>query len=171
MVNKDEFEDFEPAVNNIEYKKFRPGALILEFGPMFIALISGLLGVDAIYLMSMLLLSLIYTFGGWYIFKAEKYNVFDIIWATIAGMCISILINGILFYSMSWEGADLMLISCMTTLIFGLFGSILLLALKLNLVDNKAYQFTFSQKIFSRFAALAVIYLAFGMSRSFFELF
>lgn len=145
-----------------DYKRFRLRAILLELVPILLILLSFLINNKQLKILGFSTTSLIYLFAGWYLFKAAKYKVWDILWATFFGLLIAVHLVGILFYSAELPGGEEMLMVGYIALLAGLFFSIGFLIIKYAISKNKEYEFTMSLKVFSRFLILFLLSYVMG---------
>ncbi|MGB0863706.1 MAG: hypothetical protein ACPG19_14160 [Saprospiraceae bacterium] len=86
--------------------EYRTGAMLLEGVPMFLLILCLLIGNKRLLSFAGFLLSFTYLFGGWYIFKGDKYRAKDIILVTVSIFFTLFQIPLIfLFKIMHWPGA------------------------------------------------------------------
>ena len=115
-------------------------------------------------------LSLIYFFGGWYIFKTERHKWYNVLISTIAGLFIAIILLGPMFYTMNWEGYQELLIVGTISVIFFLILSFLLAVIRTLISENKKSEIGMSWKIFSRFLILFLVYFLTDMAGPYLDL-
>ena len=147
----------------IKFNKFRILPLILEFTPLLIAIVGILINNESMITFGFCLISIIYVTLGWYLFKGLKFSIFNIFIATFFGNGLAVVLLGILFYIMKWDFFEEMIISGHTTLFFCFALSLIYMAIKYFTSKNKEYEFTNSQKIFSRYLFLIIIFYSTGM--------
>jgi len=114
MNSENILDDQQVDKQPIEVKKHRPLAFILELLPLtvFIVALAANIRPREIVVYSWMALTFIYIFGGWYLFKAGKYRIKDIIFVEIVAIFLFIpLPAGMLFKVMSWPGANEMIVS------------------------------------------------------------
>lgn len=89
-----------------EQVKHRIGAITLEVVPILLLILSFFMGNKELLVLATFSLAFIYLFGGWYIFKGDKYRAKDIILVTVSIFFTLFQIPLILLFKiMSWPGA------------------------------------------------------------------
>lgn len=157
-----ELENAETSSAN--YSRFRLLPLIIEFIPVLILLLAFLIDSPQLKTVGFLGGTIIYVFLGWYLFKSNKYKVWDILFASFFGLIISIVLIGILFYVNNLPNGKEMLMIGHLTLNYGLIFSLVYMIVKYSISKNKKYEFTMSQKIFSRFLLLFILFYSLGLN-------
>ena len=99
------------------FSLLRPLPMIIEGLPIFICIVGVIASNEFLITLGFCTLVLVYTFLSWYLFKAKKFNPWDIIAGIILGNGLSVILLGVLFYIQNWEGLDLLAITSHTTLI------------------------------------------------------
>ncbi len=104
---------------SIPLKRHRPLAIILEVIPLILFTIALFTGAWRGIILSFVTLAAIYLFGGWYIFKADKYRTQDIIFVELVVIFSVIpLLSALLYKILSWPGANEMLYAASYLFIF-----------------------------------------------------
>lgn len=146
------------------YKRFRPLAMILETIPFLVILAGYLLDIHQLKIIGVFLAVGVYILGGWFLFKGQNHNIWQILIATVAGFFLSVVILGFLFEELKWEfGKEMVLVSTFT-LNFCFSLSLLYMTLRLMSSKSRPYQFSMSVKIFSRFFLLVIFLYASGLN-------
>lgn len=115
--------------------------------------------------------AMVYLAMSWYLFKAERFKVFDVIVTVISGMGISVVLQGMLFKLMYWPGEPEMMIVGYSTLLFSFALSIVYFLVKYFTVENRQYEWTNSIKLLSRFMILFLLFEVLGLDEHFMNLF
>ena len=96
-----DLESFEPKPIH------RVVRILLEVVPLLVGIVGYFLGFLAFFVQMIILLTAIYVFAGWYIFKTDRYKAVDIIFTELSIIIfLTPSIFGILFKIMSWPGGD-----------------------------------------------------------------
>jgi hypothetical protein len=151
VLNKKAFQvPIEPV------KKHRIGAIILEITPI-LSIITGVVIADGQFMiLSGLALSTIYIFGGWYIFKGDKYRGKDIVLATITAIFAFFpMIASIVYKIPSWPGANEMFV--ISKYIFPIF--IIICVIWYFYHSKRLLEWRFSLKLLSRILLLFLFQL------------
>ena len=170
MKNTDQILDAE-IEEPIVYNRFRPLAFILELVPSFIALLGMVANIPELTTVGFCTLAVIYFPLGFYIFKAEKFKIVDVLLSLFFGMGLATVVLPILFAVQDWPYQDEMLIVGTQTVFLCLFLSLIHTGIKMSKSSNKEFEFTMSLKILSRWIFYFLIYWIFGLNQAFFDLF
>ncbi len=150
---------------------FRPLAIILEWGPLLVAFLGWVLNVPDLLVIGLSTAAMMYLAMSWYLFKAERFKIFDVIVAVISGMGISVVLQGVLFKLMYWAGEPEMSIIGYSTLLFSFALSIVYFLVKYFTVEYREYEWTNSIKLLSRFMILFLLFEVLGLDEHFMNLF
>ncbi|MFK7924316.1 MAG: hypothetical protein AB8H47_20330 [Bacteroidia bacterium] len=148
------------------YQRFRLPAILVEGIPLTLMVMGLMLGINKLKVISFMTTAFLYMSVSFYLFKAEKYKVLDVIAAIFAGLMIAIILIGYLFQLMDWPNGVEMLTISKLSLNFGLLFSGLLVLAKNLKVQRRPFEFTMSLKLFSRFLILLIYFYASGMHQS-----
>jgi len=160
----------KPQNTSIEpYERFRVNALLFEFLPLALGFLGAILGNVKMINAGFITSAFVYFLLCWYLFKAEDYNVLDAIVALLFGMCLSIITLIIPYQLKDMEDKESLFYGGFIAIVIGLIFSLLLLFFKRKDQENWEFEYTMSQKIFSRFVMFLLIYLVLGMHQPFFE--
>jgi hypothetical protein len=157
--------DHEEIPKPVNFRMYRPLALFLEFGPLLIAFIGWTLNLPDLVVIGLSTAAMVYFATSWYLFKAEKFKVFDVIVAVVGGMGISVVLYGILFKLMYWPGEPEMVAIGYSTLLFCFAMSIINFLVKYFTVDLRYYEWRNSIKLLSRFMWLFILYQVMGLDK------
>ena len=160
-----------PLTEKPIYNKYRPLPLLLEFFPLFVGLIGILFKTEEMITLGLLAATMVYTFLSWYLFKALKYSIWDILVAIFFGLGMAVVLLGVLFYCQDWEGMKEMVFAGYMTLLVCLPIALLYAAIRFFVVKDRQYEFTMSWKILSRFLVLFIIHHLFGLHSFFYNIF
>lgn len=144
--------------NSAEYQRFRLWAILIEWIPLIIFFLGALLGIRQLTALSMMLMFGSYAFMGWYIFRAERYTIGNIVFGTLFGLILAIVLTGMCFYFNEWNGWEGMMAIGNMTLVFG-FYLVLIYAVAAHFKkERRPYQFTMSQKMLLRVVILLILF-------------
>lgn len=151
-------------------RKPRYFAYLLEGIPIVFSLLFLLTDRKQVFFMVTMVLSLIYIFFGWYLFKTAKHKWYNILIATIAGLLLASVLMGPIFHVMNWEGGTEMLIAGTVTLIYGTIATFVIAVIRSFISEDKGKEWGMSWKIFSRFLIFSLIYYFTDMADVFLDL-
>ncbi|MEL6867096.1 MAG: hypothetical protein AAFP19_21915 [Bacteroidota bacterium] len=157
-------DSLESPSNPSIQEQFRPLALVLELTPFLVAIIGMLSESYKLIVSGFSIAALFYLVLPWYLFKAKKYRLLDIIIACVLGQALCVIWLSILFFIMQWEYYPEMLIIAHPTLLFGLAASLMYMAIRTTTSREKNYEWNNSIKLFSRFFIIIILFYAFGMN-------
>lgn len=166
----EEILDHEQKSKPVNFRMFRPLAILFEWGPLLVAFMGWALHVPDLLLIGLSTGAMVYLAMSWYLFKAEIFKIFDVIVAVISGMGISVVIQGLLFSLMYWPGEPEMIIIGFSTLLFCFALSIIYFLVKYFSVEVRYYEWRNSIKLLSRFLCLFILYMALGLDEQFINL-
>lgn len=174
-MNNKEILDAEERIN---YNRFRILPLVLELVPFLIGMVGWVMYKSSMEFGSELMtvgfctLAMIYVGLCWFLFKGLKYSIWDVLAALFFGMGLSVVVLGLLFYLQNWPYKEEMVIcgDCTLILCLGL-SFILMLVEKITWPQTFEYEFTMSQKIFSRLLFYKLLYTVLGMNVYLLDLF
>lgn len=153
-MNSEKTLDEHQIIQSNSIIKHRSRAIILEVLPAIAFIISLLSGDHQSIFLSFLLLVTIYLFGGWYLFKADKYKVKDIIFVELVILLsIVLLLIGILYKILNWPGANDMLYLSFFFKIFFFF----VLCIRYYIYRNRPLEWRLSAKLLLRIAIFLTI--------------
>ncbi len=136
----------QPETDNLKGRKYRPLALIIELVPFLLGVLGLLFSIASLTIISWTSLSMIYLAMSWYLFKGAKFEVGAIFYALFTGLVLSIMLLGILFGVMKWEGAYEMLVVAFTAALPAILVSVIWYFFR----RKKYFEYTLSLKILSR---------------------
>ena len=107
MMSNQILDNEELQMVNEPIKKYRIGAIILEAIPLLLILTGFFIGNLGGVFLSILALLAVYVFGGWYIFKGDKYRAKDIVFVTMTALfSLFPIVISLLYRTLSWPGAN-----------------------------------------------------------------
>lgn len=107
-IDREEIKNSENVVNTPKNRVF---ANLLEAIPLLLGVGGYLYGSLVLLAQMLLLLTAVYIFAGWYIFKTDKYQAKDIIFTELSMIIfLTPSISGVLYKIMSWPGGNEMLL-------------------------------------------------------------
>jgi len=130
--------------------EFRITALLLEFSPLIILFFTA---INSFHMFWPTILSLIYLFFGWYLFKNSDYSKSNTILSIVAGIYFVSLSSSILFIINSYPFGRKMI---PITLIFGFILAAVLIYLYYNRRKSRL-EYRFSLKLLSRVILFQII--------------
>lgn len=141
----------------IEYQRYRVFPLIVEFVPILIVIIGLVIKSEDIIMYGFCSLSIVYLLLSWWIFKSEKFKIFEIIFALGLGAILFSGTMGLLFLLMSWEYSGEMSWMSLSLCIPAFLFTVLYYFLN----NEKQFQFTYSLKAMSRLGIMGLILFIF----------
>ena len=143
------------------YKRLRPLAFLWEIFFIIIALIGLAINSPEMLTIGMLTAAFTYPCGSWFFFMGETFEVCDIFAATFFGSGIGVVLIGYLFHLQGWAHSAIIMgkIGFWITLLGGILSFIFMVARR-----HKKGELGMSQKIFSRYVILLILFYACGMS-------
>lgn len=139
--------DKPPLPPPLKKKQFRLLALIIELGPFLLGVFGLVLSIPSLTIISWCILAMIYIAMSWYFFKAIRFEVGAIIYATFSGIALSTVVMGLLFAFLRWEGAYEMVTIAIASSLPLMLISIIWYFIR----RKKHFELTLSLKILSRF--------------------
>ena len=110
-----DLENTTTSHNERPYRRFRPFAIVLEGIPAMLFIAGLLVGPTQLLIVGTVCLAPIYILSGWYLFKRQRFQVWDILIATLSGFLLFVILTGMLFYLANWEyGVEMLTISSFT---------------------------------------------------------
>ena len=145
-MQENEILDYAPQTLTKEVKEFRPVAIIIEAPFLFMTIVATLWGPESLLIIGVNTLSMLYFAMSWYLFKADKFRGWDLVFSILGGMALSLIVLGFLFQAANWEGAKEMVIISMTISI----PAILALCIRFLLKRKNYLEYRLSLKLLSR---------------------
>lgn len=159
----DDILDYEESIE--PFVKYRILALLLEFSPLIVGVLGIMLDNQHLITVGFATGAMLYPLLGWYFFKTNKYNIWDILLATFFGLGIFVILVGFLFYFQKWAGAKEMVITAHLTLMVGFGLAVIHYFIRRMVVKKKEQEFRMSLKILSRYAFLLFLFYALNLDQ------
>ena len=156
----------DPNENKIQFRRL---AIILEsfvWLSILIALFTNQVTIRIICLSNS---AIVLLFSSWYIFKAERFQLFDILLALFSGFTFSIVVDSWLFVLNKWPYASEMNIVGLSLLsiVFVVSGIIAWARYARN--KNNKWEYSMSYKLFSRAILFFLFSILLGTAKPFFD--
>ena len=145
-MKENEILDYTPQVQTQKVKEFRPAAIILEGLFLLLTLVGTIWGPYSMLVIAACTLAMIYFAMSWYLFKADKFRPWDLVFSILGGMVLNVTVMGYLFQNMHWEGAwEMVTVSLMTS-----SAALLAFSIRYVLKRKNFLEYRLSLKMISR---------------------
>jgi hypothetical protein len=138
--------------------------VIIELAPWLLLLVGFLLQQVPLQKVGFFLVAVIYPFLGWYLFKSKVFSFGDIVFASFFGVLLFVILIGFSFFLTDQNYGVEMLVIARYALNIGFFLSLIFMIIRSANKSSREYEFTMSQKVFSRFAGLMIFFFAAGLN-------
>ena len=155
----------DPNENKIQFRRL---AIILESFVWLSILIALFTNQATIRIICLSNSAIVLLFSSWYIFKAERFQLFDILLALFSGFTFSIVVDSWLFVLNKWPYASEMNMVGLSLLsiVFVVSGIIAWARYARN--KNNKWEYSMSYKLFSRAILFIVVSILLGTAKPFF---
>ena len=149
--------------------QFRRLAIILESFIWLSILIALFTNQAVIRIICLSNSAIVLLFSSWYIFKADRFQLFDILLALFSGFTFSIVMNSWLFVLNKWSyGSEMNIVGLsLLSIVFVVSGIVAWARYARN--KNNKWEYSMSYKLFSRAILFFVVSILLGTAKPFFD--
>ncbi len=141
----------------IDTNLFRFSAVVLEWLPIFFSALFLVKGYRWGFMLGMYVLTIVYIFLSWYLFRAAEVRGLDVMVSFAAGLLLGFNCQGILFNVLQWPHAEPMGTLAMVAAAVGTVASLILGGLRTLVSRHRLMELRMYWKLLSRFLAALLI--------------